>query len=334
VTVPRKQAMFAGVPFSVPLQQPPAEQRMESVTIERLNTAKTWVRANIITPEESYRPFQARQTLERLGEDVIGQAVQSLVTDRVISMGNRGRITPGRNYDVTENFLNTFSRKRAVEATQLKRAEFFKTNVLDAQLRSNGKHIVGYDAEDGDILALINLFAEGRVTVWPINPPKDKYGLTEGGYLTRLMDKGKLRFDVEVRSVPDRYVYGNPVEALISSTPPPRGNLDDKCPNPSSILCKIPLWFDIHLDFVKLLWDVVVAAIVGCVAIRPGISTEDISHVVEPAMSEWEVELALGWMRGVGIVKASWDGPIDLGVGAIGQPGWMVNEWWWMAVRE
>src|SRR5204862_7878328 len=136
-----------------------------------------------------------------------------------------------------------------------------------AQLRSNAKYVVRDNADDGDILALINLIAERRVAVWPVNPPKDKYGLTEGGYLTRLMDKGKLRFDIEVRAVPDRYVYGNPVEALISSTPPPGGNLDDKGPTSSPILCKIPLWFDIHSNFVKLLWDAVVAAIVGCVAV-------------------------------------------------------------------
>jgi transcription factor C subunit 3 len=326
--IPRKQAMFVRVPFSIPLQKPTAEQRMESMDSERLSTAKTWVRANVIAAEESYKPLQARQALERLGEDIVSQAVQSLVTDRIISMTNRGRITPGRNYDVTENFLFTLTRKRAIEVTQLKRAEFFKTNILDTQLRSNGKYVVKYDAEDGDMLALINLVAEGRIAAWPVNPPKDKYGLTDGGYLTRLMDKGKLRFDIEVRAVPNRYVYGNPVEALISSRPPPRGSLDDEGPG------KIPLWFDIHTNFVKLLWDFVVAAIVGCVAARPGIGARDIAHVLRHATYEWEIKLALEWMKDVGIVKAARDPPTDLDGRVVDQPGWVVKEWWWMAVKE
>ncbi|PGH03657.1 transcription factor C subunit 3 [Blastomyces parvus] len=324
-TIPRKQALLAGTNFVIPLTETSTKRERQWSSTERLNMAKTWVRANVITPEESYNPAEARRILECLGEELIGQAIQSLITERVISMGNRGRITPGRNYDVTEYFVHTFGRKRAIEATQLKRAVTFKTNILDTQLHLEGKCAVNYDAEDGDILVLINLFAEGRVTIWPKNPPRDKYGLTDGGYLTRLMDKGKLRFDVEVLPVPERYIYGNPVKLPQAA---PRGDMPADFPSnllSTGVLplCKIPLWFDIHGNFVKMLWDLVVAAVVGYLASRPGLSAAGISRIFQPHIAEWEVALVLEWMEEAGVVER-------LG----GLSGWAVKEWWWMVVQD
>ncbi|KLJ08972.1 hypothetical protein EMPG_15603 [Blastomyces silverae] len=323
-TIPRKQALLAGTNFVIPITKTSTKPERQWPSIERLNMAKTWVRANVITPEESYNPAEARRILECLGEDLIGHAIQSLITERVISMGNRGRITPGRNYDVTEYFVHTFGRKRAIEATQLKRAATFKTTILDTQLHLEGKCAVNYDAEDGDILVLINLFAAGRVTIWPKNPPRDKYGLTDGGYLTRLMDKGKLRFDVDVFPVPDRYIYGIPVKLPQTA---PRGDMPADFPfSPSTgalPLCKIPLWFDIHGNFVKMLWDLVVAAVVGYLASRPGLSAAGISRIFQPHIAEWEVTLVLEWMEEAGVVER-------LG----GLSGWAVKEWWWMVVQN
>ncbi|OJD22384.1 hypothetical protein ACJ73_06270 [Blastomyces percursus] len=326
-TIPRKQALLAGTNFVIPITKTSTKRDRQWPSIERLNMAKTWVRANVITPEESYNPAEARRILECLGEDLIGQAIQSLITERVISMGNRGRITPGRNYDVTEYFVHTFGRKRAIEATQLKRAVTFKTTILDTQLHLEGKCAVNYDAEDGDILVLINLFAEGRVTIWPKNPPRDKYGLTDCGYLTRLMDKGKLRFDVDVVPVPDRYIYGSPVKLPPTA---PRGDMPAAFPfspfSPSTgslPLCRIPLWFDIHGNFVKMLWDRVVAAVVGYLASRPGLSAAGISRIFQPHIAEWEVALVLEWMEEAGVVER---------IG--GLSGWAVKEWWWMVVQN
>ncbi|KAL1997653.1 hypothetical protein VTN02DRAFT_1194 [Thermoascus thermophilus] len=346
LTVARKRAMYASVPFAVVLDDDDAKQK-EKVSVPsprkqalaRLETAKTWVRANVLTPEETYNAADARRALERVGEDLIGHAVQSLVTDRVIGMGNRGRITPGRNYDITEPFLATIGRRRPIESTQLKRAARFKTELLDADLRHGGVHEVRYNAEDGDLLALLNLAAQGRVVLVPRDPPSNKYGLTDGGYLTRLMDKGKLRFAVDVRAVPDAYVFGNPIREKLAAVPPPRGDMDVDVGLPTTtdgpFPGRIPLWFDIHGRFIKVLWDRVVAAVVGCVATRPGISAAGIASMVRPAVGAWEVELLLGWMAEVGVVRRRGEPPcleeVDVEAEAE-QPGWEVQEWWWMVL--
>lgn len=356
ISVNRKRALFAGVPFAVPLRDKSSaittRRKINNAELTRLEIAKTWVRANITTPEESYNPTEARKALDRFGEALVSNAVQSLVAERAISMGNRGRITPGRNYDITEHFLHTLSRRRFIENTQLRRAGRFKTNVLDPAFQTNreteagtGTHEIQYGAEDGDILAVINLVAEGKVILRPLDPPRNKFGLTDGGYLTRQMDKAKLRFGVEVRPVTGMYVFGNSVRERAALIPPPRYpnkstgsnpdamdiDIDPPHPHLYNTPNKIPIWFDIHGNFIKLLWDLVVAAVLGSVAIRPGISAAGIAGMLKPTMGAWEVQMLLEWMRDVGAVDVGVRYSQHAGDSAPEEcPGWVVRDEWWL----
>ncbi|RHZ44183.1 putative TFIIIC transcription initiation factor complex subunits Tfc3 [Aspergillus thermomutatus] len=327
VTVNRRRALYAGVPFAIPLPEKPAQPTARQAELARLQVAKTWVRANIVAPEESYRPAEARQALANFGGRLVDDALQSLTTERVVSQGNRGRITPGRNYDITEFFLHMLGRRRNIEVTQLRRAARFKTGTLDPALQSTGSFAINYHAEDGDILALINLAAERRIILKPKDPPRDKFGLTDGGYLTRQMDKDKLRFVVEVQPVEGSYPYGNPIREKVANTPPP-------CPPRAAITEgefvpeKIPLWFDIHGNFVRVLWEFAVAAVVGIVAARPGISAKATASMVQPSMGAWEVLLLFRWMADVGVLRR--ENEYEEAVEET--TGWQVQEWWWMVL--
>ncbi|KAN0081736.1 hypothetical protein V8E54_003034 [Elaphomyces granulatus] len=348
VTISRKRTLFASIPFAVSL-----EEKLQNVTSKKnhllcLETAKTWVRANVMAPDETYNPDEARKALERLREPLVSEAVDCLVAERVISMGNRGRITPGRNYDMSGSFVVTLGRKRPLDSGMLKRAAHFKTATLDADFQKTGVSDIKYHAEDGDILAIINLAAEGRITLMPRNPPRDKYGLTDGGYLTRLMDKEKLRFDVEIRPVDGAYIYGNPLKAMVSTVPPPRGDMDlgihsvipfisGPTPAPSPSLQhgvfpgRVPIWYDIHFHFIKTIWDSVVATVVGCVAVRPGISAAAIACMINPTMGAWEVELLLEWLTEVRVLRRTEAGEYQ-SLTPERRPGWVVNEWWWLVI--
>ncbi|GFN12655.1 putative TFIIIC transcription initiation factor complex subunits Tfc3 [Aspergillus tubingensis] len=316
ITVGRKRALIAGVPFAAPLPEKSNRPQPRRAELSRLEVVKTWVRANVVTPEEKYRPAEARQALEMFGEHVVQQALQSLVTERALSMGNRGRITPGRNYDVTEYFLLALGRRRVIESTELRRAQRFKTEILDPTLRKQGYMDIDYNAEDGDMLVVINLFATGRVVLHPRDVPREKYGLTDGGYLTRQIDKDKLRFSMEVRPAKS-YVYGNPIQETMRSLVAPRPQGVDAA---TQLPAKIPLWYDIHGSFVRVLWDMALAAVVGCVATRPGINASVIAGMLKPTMGEWEVQLLLDWLEGVGV--------------ATQESGWVVREWWWMVLGD
>ncbi|RJE23366.1 hypothetical protein PHISCL_04308 [Aspergillus sclerotialis] len=323
VSLSRRRALQAAVALAVPFV-PMLNRRQPELS--RLEVAKTWVRANVTTPEETYQSAEAYKALSLLGEPLIESALQSLVTDRAISMTNRGRVTPGRNYDVTEHFLFTLGRRRAIEHTQLRRAARFKTNSLDPELQARGSVDLNYHADDGDILALINLAAARKLTLKPRDPPNDKFGLTEGGYVTRQVDKEKLRFSVEIHPVLGKYVYGNPVGGKLVNLPPPSPPRTAVVSPTLSLPEKIPIWVDIHGQFNKLLWDQVVAAIAGCVAIRPGISAFMITNMIQPTMGLWEVKILLEWMKKVGVARNENNGEGEQG------SGWRVEEWWWMVL--
>ncbi|OGM45890.1 TFIIIC transcription initiation factor complex subunits Tfc3 [Aspergillus bombycis] len=321
LTINRKRTLFATVPFALPLIDKHKTPTPPKQDLSRLDVVKSWIRANVVTPEEAYRPAEARQALSYMGS-FIENAIESLVTERIISMGNRGRITPGRNYDITDHFLHALGRKRLIESTQLRRAARFKTQMLDPELQSEGKFEIKYNAEDGDILAVINLVAARRVTLRPRDAPRDKYGLTEGGYLTRQIDRDKLRFAVELYPVEKTYVYGNPIEKELNDAPapcPPRATNNGTAWVPE----KIPLWCDIHGGFIKLLWDLAVAAVAGCVASRPGLSAASIASMIKPTMGAWEIEHLLKWMTEIGAMRK--EGP-----SGEKEAGWTLQEWWWM----
>ncbi|KMU81481.1 hypothetical protein CISG_09052 [Coccidioides immitis RMSCC 3703] len=326
-TIPRKRTLYANVPFSVPVGQKRPNtvstlgENNKAESIRRLEVAKTWKHTG---------PLRLGKFSSALVNELIGEAIQSLITERVISMSNRGKVTPGRNYDVTEHFLHAFGRKRAVEAVQLRRALHFKLAILDPAIQSEGKYKLEYGADDGDILVMINLATQGRVTIQPLNPPRNKYGLTERGYLTRMMDKTKLRFDVEIHPVPDRYIYGNPLAEKIDQTPIPNTDITVSEFGTSSTLPKVPLWVDVHGQFSKLLWELAVGAVVGLLAAIPGAGADTIGRIMQPYLGTWEVELVLQWLYVVGAVRhVREDGMED---DAKAKGGWTVKEWWYLAL--
>ncbi|GBF60883.1 transcription factor tau subunit [Trichophyton mentagrophytes] len=328
-TIPRKRTLLGNLLLSNNISDS-RSPRPRAAELELLDVAKTWVRANVVTPEETYKPAEAGQIMRQFGEDLLGRAIQSLMTERVISMGNKGRVAPGRNFDLTEQFLGTLTRRRPVELTQLKQASSFKTEVLDPALLSEGCYYVKYDAADGDIITLLNLAAKGHIVLVPRDPPRNKYGLTEGGYLTRLMDKGKLRFNVEVHPAHGRYLYGNPISQALKDTPIPKGDLGNFPVSSESLtqMPKVPLWFDVHSQFVKIVWELVLSAVLGVLVARPAIAAKGITRMLEPCLAEWETLLVLGWLADVGIIERTQ----SLTENHSEDTGWVVGEWWWMVL--
>ena len=270
-------------------------------------TARTWVRANIITPEETYDPKAAREKLSTFPDNVIEDALKGLLLDRIFMQENKGRLVPGRNYDINEYFLGRL--KRNLTANHFKRALAYKYN-LDQIFAEQGSAPYSFTADDGDVLAIINMIANKRITLVPINVPAHRWGLTDRGYESRQMDKRKLNFNIGIRPLP-AYVEGSP---LLPLPPPPCQHLQ----NASS---KIPLWYDIHDHIVPVMWDMARAAVLALLAVRPGINASVIEQGLRPAMEEWEIGWVLEWL--VSAKAASRVGS-----------GYKVDEWWWMALGD
>ncbi|KAJ5648162.1 hypothetical protein N7490_004534 [Penicillium lividum] len=314
LTIANRRRLMGRVPFVV--EQPRSTTSIPTrQDIKQLEVAKTWVRANITTPTDRYNAPAATETLAPFGESLLSAATQYLMTDRIICNANRGRVTPGRNYMLHDNFLQTMERRRAIDGDQLARAAVFKTTVLDPALQTSGSFTINYHAGDGDALAVDELLANHYIELIPRDLPREKFGLVDGGaYLTRQMDKNRLRFEMEVRPLPE-YVYGNPIYDIVKGTPPP-------LPPASGHL---PLWFDIHGCLMRDWWHKSIAAVLGCLVLRPGVSVESIAVMVKPGLMKWEIELLLEWLLKVNLVEKSGDPT---------RPCWSVKEWWWMALGE
>jgi transcription factor C subunit 3 len=272
---------------------------------EQIATAKTWVRANIITPEDTYDGVAARNKLSTFPVRVIEDALKELLIDRVLMQENKGRLIPGRNYDVSEYLISRL--KKNLLPAHFKRALAYKKQ-LDLDFEETGSALYSLTADDGDVLAIINMVAEKRITLTPISIPAKKWGLTDGSYETRQMDKKHLNFDIELRPLP-AYMEGIPLSPF---PPPPSHHLR----NPDA---KIPLWYDIHGHLVPVMWEMALAAILAVLAIRSGIGAMELERAVRPAMDVWEIELVLEWSVAARAARK------------VGR-GFAVCEWWWLAL--
>ncbi|KAJ5690603.1 hypothetical protein N7462_004995 [Penicillium macrosclerotiorum] len=319
ITVLHKRDLMARIPFAASIDSP-ENQGLRKADLARLEVVKTWVRSNVAAPEETYDSQRASDALRPFGDQLLESALQSLSTARVIGHANKGRVQPGRNYDITDHLLSQLNRKRGIDCSILKRATYYKSSVLDPLLQTTGSLDIQYLAEDGDILAIINLAVSGHVELRPRDAPRERFGFTDSNYLTRMVDKNCFRFPIQVRPSTS-YVYGNPVQVSIENIKPP-------LPPPSEDLKlppKIPLWFDIHGFLITQLWEMAIASVLGCVSIRQGLSAEGIAGMLKPALGPWEVELLLGWLAEVGVVRRQGSGE---------NTGWMVLEKWWMVLVQ
>lgn len=298
----------------------PAEKKAphkQEQALEDIATAKTWIRANVITPQTHYNPELARAKLAPFGEATVTIALQELITSKVLSQQNKGRLVPGRNYDISDHFVTRLKKK--LEPLSLHQAAAYKQN-LDKAFYNIAKNpdknvdpiIISPFASNGEILAILNLLAHKRITILPHNPPCNHLGFLNGGYQTRRMDKSLLDFPVRILFLPS-YRPGNPLLPLPAL---PSTHLSDP-------QAKIPVWYDIHGLPVRVMWELALAATLMVLAKRPGIGMDMLQRSLRPSVDKWELELLLEWTTRARITYKERDGG-----------GYTVGEWWWLCLSN
>ena len=270
--------------------------------------ARSWVRANIITSEQNYRADEAKRKLLRLGEERVSKALAGLCSQRIVSHANKSRPMPGRSYDITETFLSGM--RKGIDEKQYAAAAAYKLR-MDDLFRRGEPCMYSYIASDGETLAVLNLVAQRRVRLQARNVPHNKFGLMDGSYRTRFMDKQRLRFGIEVVPTEGYYVEGNP---LLTHLPaPPHKHLTDET-------VPIPVWFDIHGNFVPIMWRKVLAAVLNALTVRAGTTVSELARVFRQSVEKHELELLLDWLVAANVV------------GRIEGGGYLTKEWWWMVL--
>ena len=291
-------------PYVLPLAQ--GWQRTHLDGSGELDIAKSWIRANIITLESTYDPSAARAKLATFPDRTVEDALKQLLLDRVLTQENKGRLVPGRNYDISDFLISRL--KKNLQAPHFHRAAAYKEQ-LDQEFEEKGFANYTYAVDDGDMIVVVNLQAHQRITVMPIGVPMNKWGQTDGGYETRQMDKKRLNFSLELRPTPT-YIYGNPLSPLPA---PPSQHLRDR-------MAKIPLWYDIHGSIVPVMWEMALAAVISVLAVRPGIGATELEEVMRPAMEVWELQMVLEWLVVTKAAKSVCKGFS------------VADEWWWLAL--
>lgn len=291
-------------PYVLPMIQ--KRQGAQPEDAEDFTTAKSWIRANIMTPEATYNPSVARAKLSTFPDRTVEDALKQLLLDRVLTQENKGRLIPGRNYDISDFFISRL--KKNLESTHFHQAAAHKQR-LDHDFEEKGFASYSYAADDGDMIVVVNLQAHQRITIVPVGVPMNKWGQTDGGYESRQMDKRRLNFSLELRPSPT-YIYGNPLHPLPA---PPSQHLQDPT-------AKIPLWYDIHGSLVPVMWEMSLAAVVAVLAVRPGVGAPELEKVMRPALEFWELQDILEWLVTAKAAKE------------VGQGFSVENEWWWLAL--
>ncbi|KAF2025202.1 hypothetical protein EK21DRAFT_77007 [Setomelanomma holmii] len=304
--------------FVAPLYHPSAQPRPSEIKAVK---ARSWIRANIATPQDHYDSTEAHAKLKVLGEDILTRVVADYVQKEHLKMRKIKRQLPGRNYTFTKNFAKSY--KRPFELKDFMVATTIKKE-LDSAFADDNPEMRFYSIsrceEDGAIMAITSLVSDGKVKLVPRLPPVDndfgaplprlsKWGFCEGDYIHRAIDRNRMFWDVY--AVPtSEYQFGNPLQPLSSpatdwpSLPdPPLPGKDD----PEAIL---PIWSSIHGHTATWPWWYrILNLVLQPLFVQPGATVTDIhAHYAEHATEIFEVQLVLNWLESVGAISKAMGG--------------------------
>jgi hypothetical protein len=282
---------------------------------ENVIKARSWIRANTATPQAIYDAHLAHEKLKVLGDDILTRVVKDCVQQEHLKMRKLKRQLPGRNYTFTKKFAKTY--KRPFELEDFMVATTVKKELDTAFAHENSAdcfYSVSRCEEDGSLMAIMSLVADGKVKLIPVLPPVtnefaaplprlSKWGFCEGDYIHRAIDRNRLFWDTHV--VPtSKYKFGSPLQRLTSPDmdwpslpePPLPGKYDSNA--------LLPIWSSIDGQAVTWPWWYrILNLVLQPLYLQPGATAADIrSHCPEYTTETFEIELVLGWLESIGAI--------------------------------
>ncbi|KAF9869459.1 hypothetical protein CkaCkLH20_13056 [Colletotrichum karsti] len=280
-----------------------------------LVTAMSWLRSLCYTPRDKYAPIDIRKKMASIGggdeeriQNLLEQAVETLQGQGIIT-DSKLKALEGRPYRLTETFLPRF--KKWTQQQKFIDAARFKSR-LDGSFRRGEKIRIPYVLKDGEVMAMMNLQASGRVDVTTVDVPSIPLGFDPGNYESRKYPKSYYNFGLEIAPT-DAYVYDEGLGILhqARSNKPPRENQNRA----------IPLWSDFFGELDIERWSQVLGAVAFVIATRGPLNVPSVCAVLKPYLQEFEVDLVFDWGRRNGVLKG-----MEYGTSCT------VDEWWWLLV--
>ncbi|KHJ31997.1 putative tfiiic transcription initiation factor complex subunits tfc3 [Erysiphe necator] len=266
--------------------------------------ARSWIRALALSPEVKSLNKTSQKFSKKIGE----KALSELIESKVIMYRSKKRVNLSYcDYEATEMFSRPL--RREVKPKCFRDASVFK-RYLDSEFRKGKSHVrIDYMAWDGDVMVISNLQAHNRIQLQAIDVPREKFGLTEGGYETKKIPRERLRFEMDIYPT-STYTYDdeNLVVLKALNAGPPRGNQ-----------IAIPVWYNTSETVISSIWKDVFSAVAQVIALRAGVNIPELTRIFTPTMEEWEIRLLLAWGEEIGLFCRLHE-KID---------GWIAGEWWW-----
>ncbi|KAL2151805.1 hypothetical protein VTH82DRAFT_4988 [Thermothelomyces myriococcoides] len=303
--------------------------------------AMSWTRSLCVTPVEAYPadavvrrrnslfPHRAKTEITEL----MIKGVDQLQRQGVISKSS-SKWSNGRRWRFNTRVLDAL--EKAAQQEKFAKAVQFKKELDQAFRAGEGKKRVTYITNDGMIMALLNLQANGRVRVETTGQPYVPMGHEPGNYETRKYTKKYMHFRLDV--VPtDSYLYDevNTTAAqdevsgggarsgredatladlrkrIKAASPPTRG--------PGGA---VPVWCDVFGKVDADRWLKYLSAVLITLASRGSMRAEEVTKTLKPVIMLFEAELIMDWLASLGLLKPQMESMAPA-----------VMEWWWVTVE-
>ncbi|PBP17965.1 TFIIIC transcription initiation factor complex subunits Tfc3 [Diplocarpon rosae] len=280
--------------------------------LDDATVVRSWVRATAATPESHWDPVLAKQKMDTFPHEYLSEAIAHSIEKKTIRRRKALKANNGRVYALHDTWSGKL--RRHIKDPQFAEAVTFK-RWLDAQFRAGLPCVqADYFANEGALMVLTSLQAHGRVKFVPVNVPKKKFGLGDGGYETKKIPREAYLWDIDIYPSPT-YLYDeeNPVLTSFAEGGPPRGGASGE----------IPIWFSIQQRPIPAVWNRLLTGVAQVVALRAGIDTEALKKAFKDVLEDWEWRLLFEW----GVETGVWR---NVGMGGV--DAWSAGEWWWGVV--
>jgi hypothetical protein len=319
---------FGNVPEG---QIKPSERRNDDMQL-----LKSWIRAVAMTKHNNYNAEAAASKIGVFDPKLLQSVTAEMVESRIFVQDKRGRQLPGRNFQIHQDVLVQFRRwpsNRMDEHRHLQMMALCYLNINEHFKQHDHLDLVPV-ASDNEYTVLMNMCAQGMLTVRPLLPERQDefdapfpklspWGYGGTGYETKKVTPNNLKFQL-------RYVktaaYKHEHELDPTRELPMEPALVDGEPAP-----RIPFWVDIHGNLIDDVWDMCLRSVLHILVFRAGSRAVDIEAFHQAKLWKWEVELILGWMEKTGLAVRCGHGDTE-GTDASGWTGgWRAGSWWYCA---
>jgi hypothetical protein len=297
---------------TLPATKPSAARAPERAS--DLQLARSWIRALCNNTNQKTVGHDIKQALLRLGNrdatalnELLERSVSQLMDGKVIS-----RVF-GKGLNQVFKLNNVFEQrvKKFSNIDKFTQSVAFKAE-LDRRFRNNESVTLPYNADDGSMMAALNLQAYGRIRLEHADLPYVPFGFEPGNYETRKYPKKYYQFDVKLVAT-ESYVYDEdlPLVAQAKDFAVPKEGPHGE----------IPIWYDFFGNLDLNRWIQFLCLTTFALAVKGPLKAESTPAILMPTIEVFEARLVMEWLDSLGLLER-----------VAGNRGCTVSEWSWLVV--